>query len=113
MTYDFTDKNGDCATAGITYVKETAVAVTDNQWTFVASYANKDMEAEAAKTYSTDLNAAMAKVDNAVTYKADAATEVVAGAETVDLTSSDEDKDKDGAVALGAFGVALAATYLF
>ena len=90
--------------------------MTDNQWTFVASYANKDMEAEAAKTYSTDLNAAMAKVDNAVTYKADTAAEVVAAASTVDLTSSDDDdkdKDKDGAVALGAFGVALAATYLF
>ena len=89
--------------------------MTDNQWTFVASYANKDMEAEAAKTYSTDLNAAMAKVDNAVTYKADTAAEVSAAASTVDLTSSDDDKDKDkdGAVALGAFGVALAATYLF
>lgn len=72
------------------------------------------MTAEAAKTYSTDLNAAMAAVDNVVTYKADTATTEVIDADTFDLTTSDDgDKDKDGAVALGAFGVALAATYLF
>ena len=56
----------------------------------------------------------MANVDNAVTYKATKADDAVADADTFDLTSSDDDdKDKDGAVALGAFGVALAATYLF
>ena len=37
-TYEFTDKNGACAAAGVTWDATKAVVKTDNQWTFVASY---------------------------------------------------------------------------
>jgi len=83
----------------------------DKSWTFVATYANSSLSEDAAKTYSDDVNAGMKEVNvNAVISLPDADPAVTANKqETIDLTASSD----SGAAALSAFGVALAASYLF
>ena len=106
----FVDKTA-CDSAGVTVASD-ALTMDDKSWSFVATYANSSLSDDAAKTYSDDLIAGMKEVNvNAVITLPDA-DPAVAGTkqETIELSEGSSDS---GAAALSAFGVALAAAYLF
>jgi len=88
-----TDINGNCAFAGVTWDPTTLLVKTENQWTFVASYKRLEKSEALATAYYIDLKAAMAMVENFVSYKAYALSDTVANATTVDLTSGDDPSD--------------------
>lgn len=100
-----------CETAGVTIDSKTALTMDSKSWTFVATYANSKLSDDAATTYSADLNAGMKEVNVKGTVAVNS-DPPMAGTkqETIDLTASSDDS---GAAALSAFGVALAASYLF
>ena len=101
-----------CETAGVTIDSKTGLTMDSKSWTFVATYANSKLSDDAATTYSTDLNAGMKEVNVKGTVAVTDSDPAMAGTkqETIDLTASSDDS---GAAALSAFGVALAASFLF
>ena len=106
-----------CNAAGVTIDKDKAITVDTTSWTFAATYSDSSLSATDAKTYSDDLIAGMKDVNVKVELLgavSDDGKTVLTGdkQEAVDMTAEDPD-DSSSAAALSAFGVALAATYLF
>ena len=106
-----------CTNAGVTIDKDTAIKIDSTSWTFAATYSDSSLSADDAKTYSDDLIAGMKDVNvkvELIVAVADDGTTPLQGEkqESIDMTVEDPD-DSSSAAALSAFGVALAATYLF
>ena len=89
------------------------MTMDDKSWTFVATYTKGDFSADGSKTYSDDLNAGMKTLNVYAFLSYENGDMTLSGTTQGDIDLTAKSDSKSGAAALGAFGVALAASYLF